>query len=52
MEGMHVVENRGSRASYLLNKLVEEGFLRREKGKCWARYLLVYASADELGLGS
>ena len=39
------------RASYLLNKLVEEGFLRREKGKRWARYLLVYASPEELGLG-
>lgn len=38
------------RASYLLNKLVAEGFLRREKEKRWARYLLVHASSDELGL--
>jgi len=35
------------RASYLLDKLITEGFLRREKERRWARYFLVYASLDE-----
>ncbi len=35
------------RATYLLNKLVGEGFLQREKGKRWARYSLVYAALDD-----
>lgn len=37
------------RATYLLNKLVGEGFLKREKGKRWARYSLEYAVVEDLG---
>ncbi|MBI5657281.1 MAG: putative DNA binding domain-containing protein [Geobacter sp.] len=37
------------RATYLLNKLVGECFLEREKGKRWARYSLVYATVEDLG---
>ena len=36
------------RATYLLNKLVGEGFLKRESGKRWARYSLVYAALEDI----